>query len=65
MIFVERVDTPKGSEKRPMTADEVIEKFKILAGKVLPQERVEKLQEVVFGIEKLSDVRELAELLVP
>jgi 2-methylcitrate dehydratase PrpD len=64
-IFVERVDAPKGSEKRPMTTDEVIEKFKTLAGKVLPQERVEKLQEMVFSIEKISDVRELAELLVP
>jgi aconitate decarboxylase len=62
--FVERVDTAKGSEKRPMTTEEIIAKFKTLAGKVLPRERVEKLQETVLHIETLPDVRVLAGLLV-
>jgi 2-methylcitrate dehydratase PrpD len=62
--FKERVDTAKGSNKRPMTADEVIDKYKILTGKVLAQKRVADLYEMVLNLEKVSDVREVSKLLV-
>lgn len=63
--FSERVDTAKGSDKKPLTIDEVIHKYKILAGKILREERVVKLQDMVLNLEKVFDVRELAKLLVP
>jgi 2-methylcitrate dehydratase PrpD len=63
-VFNERVDTAKGSNKKPMSADEVIQKYKILAGKVLPENTVDELHDVVFNLEKISDVRKLAELLM-
>lgn len=64
-IFSERVDTAKGSNKNPMTTDEVIRKYKTLAGKVLEKKRVDELYDVVLNLEKVSDVRKLASLLVP
>ena len=63
--FSERVDTAKGSDKRPMSADEVIHKYNILASRVLPQKRVHELHDVVLNLEQVSDVRELAKLLLP
>ena len=63
--FSERVDTAKGSDKRPMTTDEVLHKYQILAGKVLSQKRVVELQDTVQNLEEVSDVRKLAKTLVP
>jgi 2-methylcitrate dehydratase PrpD len=63
--FSERVDTAKGSDKRPMSVDEVIYKYNILACRVLPQKRVHELHDVVLNLEQVSDVRELAKLLLP
>ena len=62
-VFSERVDTAKGSNKRPMSADEVIKKFKVLACKVLPENTVDELYDAVLNLEKVSDVRTVAELL--
>jgi len=61
----ERVDTARGSNKRPMSTEEVIHKYKILAGKVLSQKCVADLHDTVLNLEEVSDVRELAKLLVP
>lgn len=63
--FSERVDTAKGSHKKPMTTEEVVRKFRILAGKALEQKRVDELYDRVLNLEKVSDVRTLASLLVP
>ena len=63
--LTERVDTMKGSEKRPMAANEVIQKYTILAGKVLRPRGVTELHDMVLNLEKVSDVRELAKLLSP
>lgn len=63
--FTERVDTAKGSNKKPMSTHEVIRKYKILAGKVLCPTRVTELQDMILNLEKVSDVSELAKLLVP
>ncbi len=44
---------------------EKLRKYQILAGKVLGESRVAELQDVVQNLEKTSNVRDLAELLVP
>ncbi len=63
--FRERVDTAKGSNKNPMTTDEVIRKYRTLSGKVLGQKRVDELYDMVLNLEKVPDVKRLASLLVP
>lgn len=63
--FIERVDTAKGSNKKPMSTHEVIRKYKVLAGKVLCPTRVTEIQDMTLNLEKVSDVSELAKLLMP
>jgi 2-methylcitrate dehydratase PrpD len=64
-IFKQRVDTAKGSNKKPMTNNEIIQKYNILASKVLSQNRVNELYDMILNIEKLNDIRKLAKMLVP
>jgi 2-methylcitrate dehydratase PrpD len=64
-VFSQRVDTAKGSNKIPMTTEEVIQKYRILASKVLNKTRVEELFDRVQNLEMVKDVRELAKLLAP
>jgi hypothetical protein len=63
--LTERVDTMKGSEKRPTAVDEVIQKYTILAGKVLRPRGVAELHDMVLNLENVSDVRKLTKLLLP
>ncbi|MFC2066025.1 MmgE/PrpD family protein [Chloroflexota bacterium] len=63
MTFSERVDTAKGSQKRPMTYDEVFQKYRILAGKVLSVEKVQQLMDMVQNLEQVSNVNTSADLL--
>lgn len=62
--FTERVDTAKGGDKRPLTKEEVIQKYRILAGKRLSSNRVSGLEDVILNLEKVSDVREFARRLI-
>lgn len=64
-IFYERVDAAKGSDKRPLTTNEILRKYQILAGKVLTQKRVAELQNMTQNLEKVSNIKELVRLLVP
>jgi len=64
-VLQERVDTAKGSAKNPMSTEEVVRKYEILAGKILPPKRVTELEETVFHLERLGNIGELARLLVP
>jgi 2-methylcitrate dehydratase PrpD len=59
-VLTNRVDYPKGSENNPFTDDEVIAKFKSLAGVAIPKDRVERLISMWRGIEELKDVNELS-----
>lgn len=63
--FSERVDTAKGSEKRPLTPDEVIHKYTVLAGKVLDKNRVAELKDMVFNLETVNNIRSLVTFLAP
>jgi len=61
--YREKVLHAKGSDKSPMTRDEVLRKFRLLASRVLSRPRVAKLEETLVNLEKLDDAREIAKLL--
>jgi hypothetical protein len=53
----------KGSDKHPMTREEALQKFRLLASRVLSRTRVEQLEDTVLNLEKLQDARKIAKLL--
>jgi 2-methylcitrate dehydratase PrpD len=61
--FSEKVLHAKGSDKHPMTRQEVLQKFRALAARVLSRSRVEKLEETLLNLDKLDDAGKLAKLL--
>jgi 2-methylcitrate dehydratase PrpD len=61
--YGEKVLHAKGSDKYPMTRDEVLQKFRLLASRVLSRPRVEKLENTLLNLEKLDDARKLGKLL--
>ncbi len=54
----------KGEPENPGAASDIYDKFRMLAGTVLKQDRVDKLLEKIDGLEKLKDVSELTNLLM-
>ncbi|OPY91319.1 MAG: 2-methylcitrate dehydratase [Syntrophaceae bacterium PtaU1.Bin231] len=58
-----RVDFPKGSVEQPMTFDEVAGKFRSLAGGTMTASEADRIVEAVDGLEKLTDIRDLTQLL--
>jgi aconitate decarboxylase len=63
--YGERVLHAKGSDKHPMTREEVVQKFRLLASRVLTRPRVEKLEHTLLNLEKLDDARKIGKLLAP
>jgi 2-methylcitrate dehydratase PrpD len=61
--YSERVLHAKGSDKHPMSREEVLHKFRLLASRVLSRSRVEKLEDTLLNLEKLNDARKIAKLL--
>jgi 2-methylcitrate dehydratase PrpD len=61
--YREKVLHAKGSDKHPMTREEVLQKFRLLASRVLSSSRVEKLEDTLLNLEKLDDARKIAKLL--
>jgi len=61
--YSEKVLHAKGSDKHPMTEEEVLRKFALLASRVLSSSRVEKLRDTLLNLEKLDDAREIGKLL--
>ena len=61
--YREQVLHAKGSDKHPMTRDEVLKKFRLLASRVLSRTRVERLEDTLLNLEKLDDARTIAKLL--
>jgi 2-methylcitrate dehydratase PrpD len=59
-----KVDAPRGSDARPLTAAEVRAKFEALAGPVWPADRREAIANQVARLETLGSARELSALLV-
>lgn len=62
--FKERVDTARGSNRKPLSTQEIIEKYRILAGKVCDAKEVATIQDMVMNLEKVLDVREMSRHLV-
>lgn len=52
----------RGSEEWPLTESEIVDKFKLLASKVLNQTKVDRLLETVLKLEKLEDASILSAL---
>ena len=46
-----------------MTRNEVLQKFRLLASRVLSRYRVEQLEDTLLNLEKLSDARKIGRLL--
>ena len=61
--YSERVLHAKGSDKHPMTREEVLDKFRLLASRVLARSRVEKLEDTLLNLEKLDDASKIGKLL--
>ena len=61
--FSEKVLHAKGSDKHPMTQEEVLKKFDVLASRVLSRSRVEKLRDTLLNLEKLDDAKQIGKLL--
>ena len=57
--FEERVDTPKGHSKNPMTDNEIIEKFYALTKRIVPREAVDKIVSSIWRLDELRDVTDL------
>ena len=63
--YSEKVLHAKGSDKHPMTREEALQKFRLLASRVLSRTRVEQLEDTLLNLEKLDDARKIAKLLTP
>ena len=61
--YSEKVLHAKGSDKHPMTRDETLKKFRLLASRVLSRSRVERLEDTLLNLEKLDDAGKIAKLL--
>ena len=60
-----QVDVPKGKPSNPMSDPEVEEKFRMMATKLLDDQQVRDCVNTIWNLEKISDVGQLADLLVP
>ena len=54
-MLEETVEAPRGSEHSFADADEVVAKFRKLAGSRLPADRVEQIAETVLALERLDE----------
>jgi 2-methylcitrate dehydratase PrpD len=58
-------DDPFGTDARPASDAVIHDKFRRMAGSVLPADRVERLIETVEGLERLPSLQPLTNLLLP
>lgn len=64
-VFKRRVDYYRGDPHRPLSADDVADKFRDCAGAVLPRERVESVLRIMTTLEDLDTTADLISLLSP
>jgi len=65
-VYSKRVDFAKGNPKKPLTVDDLVEKFRDCASysaKSIPQESIERSIELILNLEEVEDVREVIQLL--
>lgn len=58
-VLTERVACAKGSLDNPMSGEELVEKYKILAAKVLTQEQISRSIEFFMNLENEADISNL------
>lgn len=63
--YHQQVNHHKGCPQNPLTREELLEKFRSLASRVLPKFRVEEIIDVVENLEKLDSISKLARLTYP
>jgi 2-methylcitrate dehydratase PrpD len=63
--YSEKVLHAKGSDQHPMSEEEILKKFRLLASRVLSRSRLDKLEDTLLNLEKLDDARKIARLLAP
>ena len=61
--YKEIVEQPTGSPERPMSDAQVEAKFRALTAEALSKDRAEKLLEASWQLEKIADIREVANLM--
>jgi aconitate decarboxylase len=61
--YSEKVLHAKGSDKHPMTREEVLKKFRLLASRVLSRVRVDKLEDTLLNLERLDDAKKIGKLI--
>lgn len=54
---------PKGDPRNPFTDEELQERFRSLAVRVLPEDRTGEIVRLVWRLEKVRNIRELTELM--
>jgi aconitate decarboxylase len=57
------VDMPRGGLLKPLSNDDVVEKFRALTEPLIDADRARAIEAAVLGIEELADIGELTELL--
>lgn len=62
-VLTETREAPRGSEFSFATREDIVEKFRKLAIKALPKDRVDQLVDAVLNVESLDDAREIVSLM--
>ena len=62
-VLDKRIVQPHGGPADPVTNEELAEKYRALAGPLMPVSRLDAIQRAVLDIDGLTDLRELVELL--
>jgi 2-methylcitrate dehydratase len=62
--YTSRVEYPKGHPRNPMTDEELLAKFKSLTVNFLSEQRIQKVADVIFNLDKFSEVNKLMKLRV-
>jgi 2-methylcitrate dehydratase PrpD len=57
------VEMPRGAMAKPLSDDEVVEKYRALTGPLVDEGRAQAIERTVLGLEQLEDIGELVELL--
>ena len=58
-ILTKSVDFPMGSERRPLTSEQLTAKFRRLAGKTLVRNKIDELESIVWRLEREPSIESL------
>lgn len=58
-LFKEAIYAQKGSAENPFTVDEVLKKYRTLAGNVLDEKQVERIEKKIMAVEECDDVSKI------